>query len=146
MGRSMLLRVATLALAYAHTFPASRHLLAFVHSPSLAEGWKGFGALFAVAVYLLPVRVQARGLGALWRRRRLLGAATLTLAAAHAVPALDHLPRFLAAPTWGDGWRGIGATLAVIWFLTPGSQQGRLLARVGRLARVAGARLAPTLT
>src|SRR5438270_7757503 len=104
MKRSMLLRIGTLVLAYAHTFPASKHLAAFVRSPSISEGWEGFGALAAVCLYLLPVRLQIRILRALWQRRRLLSAATWALVAVHAVPALDHLPRFVGSPTWADGW------------------------------------------
>jgi hypothetical protein len=130
----MLLRIGTLLLAYVHTFPATKHLAAFAHSPSLSEAWKGFGALGAVCLYLLPLRSQVRLLRALWRRRRVLAALTWVLAATHAVPALDHLPRFLGAPSWGDGWRGIGSALAVAWFLAPVVTQGRVIAAVGRRA------------
>src|SRR5579859_4304252 len=72
MRRSMLLRAATLVLACVHTFPATKHIAAFWRFPSLSEGWEGFGALFAIGLYLLPLRVQARGLRALWRRRAVL--------------------------------------------------------------------------
>jgi hypothetical protein len=136
MKRSMLLRIGTLVLAYAHTFPATKHLAAFVHSPSLSEGWKGAGAVAAIGLYLLPVRLQLRVLRALWQRRRVLGVTTWALAAAHAVPALDHFPKFLCAPTWADGWRGCGAVLAIAWFLTPVAAQARVLTAVGRLAQV----------
>ena len=134
MRRSMLLRVGTLALGYAHTFPATKHLAAFARDPSLGEGWKGFGALFAVCLYLLPIHVQARGLRALWRRRHVLSAVTWTLAAVHAVPLVDHLPRFVGAATWADGWRGIGSAIAVAWFLAPVSRQGALVAALARWA------------
>ena len=44
MWRSVLLRAVTFALAFVHTFPARKHLLAFAASPSWSEGFKGFGA------------------------------------------------------------------------------------------------------
>jgi hypothetical protein len=138
MGRSMLIRIGTLVLACVHTFPATKHLAAFAHSPSLSEGWKGFGALGAICLYLLPLRSQVRLLRVLWHRRRALAVLTWVLAAVHAVPAFDHLPRFLGAPSWADGWRGIGAALAVTWFLAPVATQGRVIAAIGSLARVLG--------
>jgi hypothetical protein len=133
MRRSTLLRVLTLALAYVHLFPAYGHVGAFLRSPSLADGLKGFGAAAAVALYLLPGRLQARGLSALWRRRALLGAVAWGLAAVHAVPAVEHLPRFIGAPSWADAWRGIGASLAMMWFVAPTSQQAALIGAIGRL-------------
>jgi hypothetical protein len=136
MRRSVLLRGFTLALAYAHAFPASNHLVAFVREPSISEAWKGFGALVAIGLYLLPPRTQVRLLRSLWRRRRLLGAVTWVLAAVHAVPLVEHLPRFLASGAWGDGWRGIGASIAVAWFLSPVPQQAALLAAAARLTRL----------
>ncbi len=88
-----------------------------------------------MCVYLLPVRLQARGLSALWRRRAALRAVAWSLAAVHAVPLSEHLPRFVGALTWGDGWRGIGAAVAVAWFLAPVSIQAAV---IGALARAAG--------
>jgi hypothetical protein len=41
------------------------------------------------------------------------------LVAAHLVPAIDHLPRFIAAPSWADGWRGVGALVAIACFAAP---------------------------
>jgi hypothetical protein len=64
----------------------------------------------------------------MWQRRRgALRALGVGLAAAHAVPALDHLPRFIGAMSWADGWRGIGASLAVLWFATPLPVQARVI-------------------
>ena len=141
MRRATLLRATTMALAFLHTFPARKHLGLFVAAPSLSEGWKGFGALIAIGLYLLPVSVQARGLHALWRRwpivLRGLGA---LLAVAHFVPALDHLPRLMASPSWGDAWRGVGSGMAVLWFATPLAAQGRLIAALARFARLPLAR------
>jgi hypothetical protein len=144
MRRSILLRAVTLGLAYAHTFPATHHLGAFLSAPSFSDGWKGFGALLAVGLYLLPVRVQTRGLRELWRRRGLLRAVGWSLAAIHAVPLVEHLPRFVGAGDWSDGWRGIGATIAVVWFLAPVSQQGRLVIAAGRFARLLPAPPSPS--
>jgi hypothetical protein len=143
LRRSALVRALTFALAFVHTLPAKTHLLAFAANPSLAEGWKGFGALVAVGLYLLPVNVQSRGLARLWQERRAwLRAAAVTLAVAHLVPASDHLPRFWHAPTWADGWRGGGSALAVLWFLTPMRVQARVISLLGRVARLAPATLA----
>jgi hypothetical protein len=126
-------RAATFVLALVHTFPARKHLAAFVDRPSFTEGWEGFGALVAIALYLLPVRTQARALGALWRERRgVLRALTLLLAVVHAVPAADHLPRFVALFDWSDGWRGLGSAAAVLWFLAPAPWQARVLVVSGR--------------
>jgi hypothetical protein len=137
MRRTAVLRLTTLALAFAHTFPARKHLTAFFEKPSWPEAWEGFGALLAVALYLTPVRVQARALTVLWREHRsLLRAAGLLLAVAHAVPAVDHLPRFFEYVDWADGWRGIGSTAAVAWFLAPVTLQGKVIAALARLARL----------
>jgi len=136
MRRSVLLRAVTLTLAFVHTFPARKHLALFVAAPSWTEGWKGIGALVAIALYLLPVSLQARGLALLWRRRAsMLRVAGVVLAVAHAVPASDHLPRFLATGSPGDAWRGIGAAFAVVWFVAPLRVQARLLAALARWVR-----------
>jgi hypothetical protein len=136
MRRSALLRVVTLTLAYAHTFPARKHLAAFVDAPSLSEGWKGLGALIAIGLYLLPPEVQARALVALWQRHKgVLRLATALLAAAHAVPALDHLPRFLEIGGWPDAWRGLGSTAAALWFVAPVPAQATLVSVLGRALR-----------
>jgi hypothetical protein len=127
------LRAATIVLALVHTFPARKHLAAFVERPSFTEGWEGFGALVAIALYLLPVRTQARALGALWRQRRgALQALAYLLALVHAVPAADHLPRFVALFDWADAWRGLGSAAAVLWFLAPTPWQARVLFASGR--------------
>src|SRR5580704_18156534 len=98
--RLAVVRVITLALAFLHLFPARRHLGLFVEHPSVAEGWKGFGALFAIALYLLPLQSQARALAMLWREHRgVLRIASIVLVVVHAVPAWDHVPRFVRSVT-----------------------------------------------
>ncbi len=137
MRWAALLRLVTLALAFVHTLPARKHLSAFFEQPSLTEAWEGFGALLAIGLYLLPVRVQARALSALWCQHRiLLRAFGVLLAVVHAVPAADHVPRFFESATWGDAWRGLGSTIAVAWFLAPLPLQGKALAALARLARM----------
>ena len=139
MKRPALLRAVTLALACVHTFPARKHLLAFAHAPSLSEGWKGFGALIAIALYLLPPAAQARALVSLWRDHRVvLRIGTAILAAAHAVPAFDHLPRFFGNGGWADAWRGFGSAIAVAWFAAPVPVQATVVAALGRLLRPSG--------
>jgi hypothetical protein len=133
MWRTAVLRLLTLGLAFVHTFPARKHLTAFFEKPSLAEAWEGFGALIAIGIYLLPVRVQAKALSTLWREHRVvLRAAGVLLAAAHAVPAVDHLPRFMASITWADAWRGFGSAIAVAWFLAPVTLQRKVIASLAR--------------
>lgn len=135
--RLAMVRAMTLALAFVHSFPARRHLGLFVMHPSFAEGWKGFGALFAILLYLLPVQSQARALAMLWRDHRwVLRAASFVLIAVHAVPAWDHVPRFARAVNPYDGWRGIGSLLAMVWFAAPQRWQRRAIAALGRLGNV----------
>jgi hypothetical protein len=137
MRRSGIARVVTLGLAFVHTLPAQKHIAAFVANHSLADGCKGFGALVAVGLYLLPLDVQVRALAALWRRRQTaLRVGGLALAAVHAIPAFDHFPRFLADGLWHDAWRGIGSALAMAWFAAPLRMQGRVLGAFGRLTRL----------
>jgi hypothetical protein len=134
MASTALLRSATWTLAIAHSFPARNHLAALIEAPSFDEAWKGLGALVAIVLYLLPVRVQARALTALWSNcRGVLRTSALVLVVVHAVPALEHLPRFLSSGSWGDAWRGIGATLAVLWFLAPLRAQARIISRTRTL-------------
>lgn len=141
MRPAIVLRLSTCVLAYVHTFPARKHLVAFYERPSWTEAWEGFGALIAVALYLLPVSIQARALTALWQERRIvLRVCGLLLALVHAVPAADHLPRFVAAADWGDAWRGLGSTLAIAWFLAPLPIQASIVAAVARLGRLRHAR------
>ncbi len=116
----VLLRVFMFVMAYAHTFPARKHALAFAAAPSLDEAWKAGGAIIAVALYLAPPQVHARALRALHRNVPvLLRIAGVLLAVAHLVPALDHVPRFVSAPSFADGWRGLGALAAAMWFVLP---------------------------
>jgi hypothetical protein len=133
MKRSMLVRALALALAFVHTFPARGHIAAFLVRPTLADAGKGFGALAAVILYLLPASWQARGLGVLWRRRRWLRAVAWSLAVVHMVPLLDHLPRYLDSGDWADAWRGFGACIAVLWFVAPPSQQATVLSTAAAL-------------
>jgi hypothetical protein len=133
----LLLRAATLVLALVHLFPANKHVGLFFAEPSFGEAWKGFGAVFAVALYLLPPRTQANLLCVAWSRARgLLVALGWLIAAVHLVPALDHVPSFLAAPSWADAWRGFGACIAAGWFALPLEVQARLLSGL----RATGAR------
>ena len=139
-------RAALLLLAYVHTLPARKHFAALLVEPSVDEAWKALGAMIAVVLYLLPPRIHARVLGALWTRRRgLLVAGGWLLAIAHAVPALDHLPRFFAEPTYGDAWRGLGSALASAWFVAPLPLQARAVAIVRRLVRPSASRSAAPL-
>jgi hypothetical protein len=143
MPRRALLRTLTIALAFVHSFPASKHLAAFAaaapwSADALSEAWKGVGAALAVCLYLLPVSVQVRALAHLWRFRRLaLKGAALVLVAVHLAPARDHVPRLFAAPNWADGWRGVGSVLAIAWFVAPLRLQARLLSLLGRMPRLA---------
>ena len=133
--RSLVLRAITLGLACLHTFPAQRHLGAFFAHPSPDEAWKGFGALLAIALYLLPVDVQRRGLGWLWQRRRTaLSICGYLLVLVHLAPAGDHVPKFFASPNWGDAWRGFGSVLAAAWCAAPVPLQARALAWLVRKA------------
>ena len=54
------IRCVFLLLAFVHAFPAIKHLAAFFTLPSTAEAWKGFGAVLAISLYLLPSTLQAR--------------------------------------------------------------------------------------
>ncbi len=124
--RARLLGLAAIGIALLHIFPARKHLAALLLEPSLGESWKGVGALVAIAFLAAPMRLQARAIGELSRRGALIVVMAL-LAIVHLVPAFDHLPRFLASPTFGDAWRGIGSTLAAFWFATPFRAQARFI-------------------
>lgn len=127
-------RIATVVLAFAHWFPASKHVVAFFAQPSLDEAWKAVGASLAVALYLAPPAWQARAIARLWHRQRgAFSALSLVLLAVHAVAVIDHLPRFWSHASWEDGWRAIGASLAMAWFTAPLAWQHRALARLARL-------------
>jgi hypothetical protein len=131
--RKLVVTGAVAALALVHLFPAKKHLAELTAHPSFGEAWKGLGALVAVVMYLLPMRVQAEGLGRMWARHRgLLAALGWGLAVAHLVPAADHLPRFVESASWADGWRGLGAAAAVAWFVAPLPVQGTVLLWVRR--------------
>jgi hypothetical protein len=139
MRKNLLIRVITLTLAWVHTFPALKHVRLFMTEPTLAEAWKGFGGAFAACIYLLPPSWHAKGLVALWNRRRmLLVFAGWLLAIAHGVPAIDHLPKFMEDGSWGDAWRGFGSALAALWFVLPVHLQARAL----RSIQEAGVRFA----
>jgi hypothetical protein len=132
--REHFFRVVTLVLAYVHTFPARRHIGEFLTQPSWLEGWKGFGALAAVFIYLLPPLEQARALRALWNRQKTaLRVAGAVLSVVHLVPAFDHIPKFIEAPSFHDAWRGFGAGLAAVWFLIPLRAQMRIMVRTRAL-------------
>ncbi len=128
-------RIATLVLAFAHWFPASKHVSALVAHPSLDEAWKAVGACLAVVLYLAPPAWQARAIAQLWHRRpSVLSGLSLVLIVVHAVAAIDHAPRFWSRPSWGDGWRAFGAAFAIGWFIAPLRWQHRALARLARLS------------
>ena len=119
MARSSLLRVVLCVLAFVHTYPGRKHLALLFAEPSVGEAWKGIGALVAVGVCCMPIAWFARVLRVLVKRRTSFFLITAALVAAHLVPATDHLPAFLAHPSWADGWRGIGSALAASWFVSP---------------------------
>ncbi len=121
-----------------HVLPARHHLGDFLAHPSLADAWKGFGAVFAMAVLALPTRVHARIAVALWRHRALGAAVGVGIAVVHAVPAADHLPRVFYALSYGDAWRGVGAAIAIAWFLAPRGAQLAVVRALG--ARTVGPR------
>jgi hypothetical protein len=126
------LTLLSFGLAFVHLFPAQKHLGLFFESPSVGEAWKGFGAVAAILFLALPRGRQVGFVTALWRRRRLASALGLGLAIVHAVPALDHVPAFLASFTWADAWRGLGSLAAMLWFASPVRFQGRVMAVVAR--------------
>lgn len=111
MKRPSLLGIVLVVLACAHAFPLTKH-------------------------GTMPVTWYARGLAWLAARRGLLLAASALLVAAHLVPAADHLPRFVLRPSWADGWRGIGATVAMAWFASPLSVQAAVIGRLRGSSRV----------
>src|SRR5258708_18716401 len=86
------LRALGVGLAALHLLPAREHIGRFFAHPSVADAWKGFGAVIAIGILLLPLAWQLRALAALGRWKwRVLPLALLALA--HAVPASDHLPK-----------------------------------------------------
>ena len=106
--------------AFVHTFPATKHMTAFLTQPSWSEGWKAWGSVFAIVAYLQTPDRIARLVFRCWQHHRgVLVVAGWLLALVHSVPAADHLPRLLAAPNWGDAWRGSGALIATVWFVAP---------------------------
>ena len=114
--------IVSLALALLHTLPARHHLADMLASFNASDAWKGIGAGVAVALLLVPVRKQARVVGIL-RHARLLTLAGALLVVVHLVPALDHVPKFLASPSFADGWRAVGSCLAILWFGAPSTVQ-----------------------
>ncbi len=132
-------------LAIVHVFPAQKHLGLFLAAPSFGEGWKGFGAVLAIVFLALPRATQVALVTRAWRTRRVASALGLLLAAAHLVPASDHLPACFAAPSWGDAWRGFGATAAMLWFLAPLGLQSRAMAAIARPRRVLRLATAPVM-
>ncbi len=117
------LRLIALGLAAMHLLPATHHIGDFVRSPSTSDAWKGFGAVFAVIALALPVRFQARIAKTLWTHRAWGMAISLLLVVAHLVPAADHVPKLVTSLAWSDAWRGIGASIAIAWFIAPRAWQ-----------------------
>lgn len=122
-----LLRVVLSVLAFAHTFPARKHLALLWAEPSLGEAWKGIGPVGAIVLCCMPTAWYARGVALLRSRARLLFGVTAGVVAAHLVAAVDHLPALVARPSWSDGWRGLGSAVAVVWFIAPTNVQGRVV-------------------
>jgi hypothetical protein len=129
------LRWLTLGLAAMHLLPATHHLGRFFAEPSIADAWKGFGAVGAAAFLSLPTHVQARWLAVLWRRRVRGAAIAFALAFVHVVPASDHVPRFMHQASFGDGWRAVLTVSAIVWFAAPTALQQAVLRTLGRLGR-----------
>jgi hypothetical protein len=114
--------VASVGLALLHTLPARHHLADMLAAFNASDAWKGIGATIAVVLMIVPVRRQARVIGIL-RHARLLSLAAALLVVVHLVPAIDHVPKFFASPTFGDGWRALGSCLAILWFMAPSTFQ-----------------------
>jgi hypothetical protein len=110
--------IASVGLALLHTLPARHHLQDMVASFCASDAWKGIGAAIAVFLLAIPVQQQAR-IMAVFRRAHVLGLAAVLLVIVHLVPALDHVPKFLAQPNFSDGWRAIGSCFAILWFAAP---------------------------
>jgi hypothetical protein len=123
MSAKHLLRAIAIGLAALHLLPARKHMALFFDHPSIEEAWKGFGAIFAIAVLLSPSFMG------LLSRLNWRGVFFGVLAIVHAVPAADHLPKFFASPNFGDGWRGFVSAFAVAFFLA----RPRVRALVARL-------------
>jgi hypothetical protein len=124
-------RVIGIGLAALHLLPARKHLDLFFADPSLNEAWKGFGAIGAIGLLLLPLAWQLRALAAIsrWKWRIVpLG----VMALVHAVPAADHLPKLFVSFGFGDAWRGIGSILAIAFFVTPLRMRTRIASLVFR--------------
>lgn len=140
--RITIFSLATIGLALLHVLPARHHLADMASRFNLSDAWKGIGAAVAIAVLALPFENQAKVVAFL-KRRKWLGAAALLLVVVHLVPAADHVPKLLAAPSFGDAWKAIGSVLAIAWFLAPRSVHVAVLQVVtraqGRRVRVATA-------
>jgi hypothetical protein len=133
--RTFLLSLVLGALALIHVFPVTKHLRLFATELSWDEAWRGFGALGAVVLVLglalAPKTIRARVGNAMLRNpvRRVIVLGLL--AWAHTFPVREHVPRMLASWDWSDAWRGLGATLAVLWFVAPRSFHARALRFLG---------------
>ncbi len=118
--RSRALAGLLFGVALLHTLPMTHHLHDFFARPNVADAWKGFGALAAVAL----LGSGAVGVGrvvALVRRAGPLAlpVARAALVAAHAVPLVDHFPRALATCAFDDVWKAAGALVAIAVLATP---------------------------
>lgn len=134
--RPLALRALLVGVAAMHLFPIVRHAPLFLAARSLGEAWKALGPIVAIGVLLVAPPTLMRAATRGWRRHRVaFVATTCALAVAHAVPALDHVPRFLATPCWGDAWRGFGASIAAVWFAIPAATQALLTVGLVRAAR-----------
>jgi hypothetical protein len=68
--RRSVLTVACVALVVVHAIPALDHVPSFLHDPTWADAWRGFGAAVAVVWFTLPTPTQARALAVLARPSR----------------------------------------------------------------------------
>lgn len=123
MARLTPFRTVTAGLAALHVLPLQHHLVDWVAHPNLSDAWKTVGAAIAVTVLALPFNVQARAAQLAWNRKGVLFTIVLALVAVHLVPAVDHVPKLIAHPNFGDAWRALGSCAAIAWFASPRSAQ-----------------------
>ncbi len=112
-------RVIAVSLAALHVLPARHHLADMFARFNGADAWKGIGAAIAVAFLLLDCRVHSRVIATFKKNPPLLPLGAALLVIVHLVPAIDHVPKFFAHVNFADGWRALGASIAIMWFASP---------------------------